>query len=109
MSVLNLSINIIRFLISTYNPQNETYIYKDLGNYIRKIFSKLHEKSDIKEIFELIYSFDEKNLLEFYNLIKLTNDFEHFSKEFKAKLFIYTCEELNISKNELKIFLREFI
>ncbi|AHK73211.1 hypothetical protein LZX06_06700 [Campylobacter coli] len=102
MPIPNLAINIIRFLVSTYKLKNETYAYSEFGKYIRVTFSKLNEKSDVKEILDLIRNFDEKKLVEFYDLLVCaTKNFKDFLAEFKAKLFCFICEEMRIEIKSL--------
>lgn len=108
MSIPDLSIGIIRFLVSTYNIEDKTYVYKDFGNHIRKMFSQLNENNNINEIHKLIYEFDKIKIMEFCDFYSLGSDIEHFSVEFKSKLFFYTCNTLKIPDKQIENFKTQF-
>lgn len=109
MSVPDLSIKIIRFIVSSYNNERnesiEKHIYEKVGNYLRLVFTHLNENTDSSELLKIINQFEDKELDVFYQVLcdnnrnrflKNKEELKKFKKEFKARILIFVCKELDI-------------
>lgn len=105
MPIPDLNSKIIRFLKDTY--KNETYIYGIFGIYIRKHLSSLDEDSSIEDIYDIVGSIDKNELNKFYAAVEPQEDFTKFSTSIKSRIFTLICQEVDITKDDMKAFLED--
>ena len=92
----DLSIKAIRFIADSYKDCDMTFIYQELGNYLRTELSNLNEDSTFEDVFSLIFRLDEEKILQLFNKCNTRHEYKKFKQVFQSRLLCFICKELQI-------------